>query len=225
MPDLTERHSAIRLALNGVAALVACAIFSAPAVAAPVTPTSETRCGGSLAKDPAATPTSDDPNLIDYRIYCTTPFTAYTVIANRRLWDFDTIDDFSSDVSVVQTDGNPSGTESVTCAATLPGDGINCNVGAGGAISAYFMVEGSFDLTDPYCKSIPTGSKPGTLATPEAVIQVVVTDDTGAQDGPFRYTLNTACPKVPDRVPFPPKKPKKPKPKKKSTHKKVTHKG
>jgi hypothetical protein len=184
-----------------------CAVLTAAAGAAPVTPNSETDCLGSISKDPA--PTADDPNLIDYSIYCHGDFTAYTLIAHRRLFDFDTIDDFSPDISVLQIDGNPSSTEAVTCAATLPGDGINCNAGAGGVISAYFQVKGSFDLTEPYCKTLPKGAKPGTLAQPQAFVEFVVTDATGAEDGPFRLSLKPGCPRVPDRVPAAPKTKKK----------------
>jgi hypothetical protein len=207
--DLLGRRLRLLKPLYVATATVAltCAVLTAAAGAAPVTPNSATDCLGSIKKDPA--PTSDDPNLIDYTIYCHGDFTAYTLIAHRRLWDFDTIDDFSSDVSVTQTDGTPSATEAVSCAATLPGDGINCNAGAGGVISAYYQVQGSFDLTDPYCKNLPKGAKPGTLAEPQAFVEYVVTDATGAQDGPFRLSLNPACPRVPDRVPLPAKKKKK----------------
>lgn len=194
-----------------------CAALTASAGAAPVTPNSATDCLGSLSKDPAPTP--DDPNLIDYSIYCHGDFTAYTLIAHRRIFDFDTVDDFSSDISVIQTDGAPSATEAVSCAATLPGDGINCNAGPGGVVSAYYQVQGSFDLTDPYCRTLPKGAKPGTLAEPQAYVEFVVTDATGAQDGPFRLSLKPACPRVPDRVPAPAKKKKK---KKKATAHKTT---
>jgi len=174
---------------------------------------SDTNCGGTVTKD--AAPTSDDPNLTDYTFYCDGPITAYTLIANRRVSDFETIDDFSSDVAVIQTDGTPSATESVTCSATLPGDGINCNAGAGGTVSAWYNVQGSFDLTDAYCKHFPAGARPGTEAIPQALIELVVTDVTGAEDGPFRINSTSACRAVPDRLPTPPKKTKKPK---KTTH-------
>ena len=39
-------------------------------------------------------------------------------------------------------------------------------------------------------------------------MEYVVTDITGAQDGPFRLSLKGGCPKVPDRVPPPAKKKK-----------------
>jgi hypothetical protein len=193
---------------------LSCGALAASAGAAPVTPNSATDCLGSISKDRAPTP--DDPNLIDYSIYCHGDFTAYTLIAHRRVFDFDTIDDFDSDIAVIQPDGSASATVAVSCAATLPGDGINCNAGAGGVIPAYDQVQGSFDLTDPYCKTLAKGAKPGTPAEPQAYVEYVVTDITGAQDGPFRLSLKGGCPKVPNRVPAPAKK--------KKTKKATTHK-
>jgi len=69
---------------------LSCGALAASAGAAPVTPNSATDCLGSISKDRAPTP--DDPNLIDYSIYCHGDFTAYTLIAHRRVFDFDTID-------------------------------------------------------------------------------------------------------------------------------------
>jgi hypothetical protein len=98
----------------------------------------------------------------------------------------------------------------------MPGDGINCNAGAGGFMGAGNQAQGSFDLTDPYCKTLPAKAKPGTPATPQAIVQLIVTDTSGAQDGPFRLTPSAACPRVPDRAPTP-KKAKKTKKTKKRT--------
>ena len=208
MSYVTGRRVLFGQILGAAAVLLAIAVIPASAAAAPPTPVSSTLCGGPLAKDPAATPTSDDPNLIDYRFHCDGPITAYTLIANRRLWDYTTIDDFSSDVAIA-FNGTPVTTENVTCEAELPGDGINCNAGPGGSVAAWHDIEGSFDLTEPYCKNIPAGARPGTAATPQAIVQLVVTDATGAQDGPFRLNISPQCPRVPDKVPFPPKKPTK----------------
>jgi hypothetical protein len=47
------------------------------------------------------------------------------------------------------------------------------------------------------------------------VVQLVVTDYTGAEDGPFNLGPAKACPKVPNAVPTP-----KAKPKPKNKHKK-----
>jgi hypothetical protein len=59
----------------------------------------------------------------------------------------------------------------------------------------------------PYCKFLPAHAKPGTPAVPQAIVQLIVTDVTGAQDGPFDLTLKTRCPSVANVVPTP--KPKK----------------
>jgi hypothetical protein len=200
--------------------LVAVVILAAgPGVAsaAPPTPVSTTLCGGPLTVDPAPTP--DDPNLVDYKFYCNQDITAYTLIVNRRLWDFDTLDDFDPTPQVIQPDGATSSTESVECSGTVPGSGINCDAGPGGLVSAWDNISGSFDLVEPYCKFLPPHAKPGTKATPQAVVQLVVTNTTGAENGPFRLNIKPDCPRVPDQVPFPPKP--KPKPKPKHTHKKV----
>jgi hypothetical protein len=212
--ELTERQGLAVRALSAMATVLACVAIPGTASAAAPTPVSNTNCGGTVTKDSA--PPADDPNLTDYTFHCDGPISAYTLIVNRRASDFDTIDDFTSDVSVIQTDGTPSATESVTCAATLPGDGINCNAGAGGTISAWYGVRSSFDLTDAYCKHFPVGARPGTEAIPQALIELVVTDATGAEDGPFRINSGSACPVVPDRVPTPPKKAKNPKKTRKS---------
>ena len=200
MSHLTGRQSLIGPVLCAGVAVLSCAMLAAPAGAAPPTPMSTAQCSGTLANDPSATPTSDDPNLVDYTFHCDTAITAYTVFANRRPWDRQTIDDFTTDVSILDPGGAPNATESVTCSATLPGLGINCNAGAGGQVAAWRTIGGSFDLTAPYCKNIPKGSPVGTPATPQALVQFVVTDATGAEDGPFRLKLSTACPAVPDKL-------------------------
>jgi hypothetical protein len=66
-------------------------------------------------------------------------------------------------------------------------------------------VKGTFSLSDPYCPSIPVGSPPGTDPLPQAMVQLVVTDTTGAESGPFRLNLNQTCPVV---KPVPKPKPK-----------------
>lgn len=218
MSHLTGRQPQIRQGLCCGAVLLVCALLAARAGAAPPTPASFTNCSGTLAKDPAATPTSDDPTLTDYTIHCDQAITSYTILVNRGPWDQQTIDDLTADVSILDPGGVPNATENITCSADLPGDGFNCNAGAGGQVLAWRTVGGSFDLTEPYCKHFPTGARPGMLAVPRALVQLVVTDYTGAEDGPFALNLASACPAVPDRVPFP-----KPKPKpRKSTHKKAS---
>ncbi|WP_457825405.1 hypothetical protein, partial [Staphylococcus aureus] len=83
-------------------------------------------------------------------------------------------------------------TQSVTCAGATPGNGINCNAGAGAVDSQWTNLTGSVNLVEPFCKYIPAGSKPGTAAIPQAIFQVVVTNTTGAQNGPFRLTPSAA---------------------------------
>jgi hypothetical protein len=182
-------------------------VLAASAFAALPTPESLTTCYGWLAK---GTPTADQPNLTNYQFNCDGRITAYTIVANRLPRSFDVIDAFSTTANVFDTHANIVSNESFGCEGAMPGDGVNCNAGAGGYMGAWNLAQGSFDLTDPYCKTLPPHAKPGTPATPQAIVQLIVTDTTGAQDGPFRLTPKTACPPVPDRVPTP-------KPKKKKT--------
>jgi hypothetical protein len=113
------------------------------------------------------------------------------------------------------TAGKPPTAEAFNCTGTIPGAGVNCG-DAGVALTAPDFVSGTFDTTDPYCPNIPTGSPAGTKPEPSAVVQLVVTDTTGAEDGPFRLRLTgTTCPAV--HV-------VKPKPKPKSKHSGKTHK-
>ena len=138
------------------------------------------------------------------------------------------MDDFDSNPQVFDPAGAPSATTAVSCSGVMPGNGINCNAGAGGVVSAWNNVQGSFDLVEPYCKYLPSGAKPGTLAAPQAVVNLIVTNTTGAQNGPVRLVLSAACRKVADYVPFPKvttkttkPKPKKTKPKKSKKTKKT----
>jgi hypothetical protein len=78
---------------------------------------------------------------------------------------------------------------------------VNCNAGAGGSVDAGNTIQGSVDLIQAYCKALPAKAKPGTAAIPRANIQLVVTDNTGAQDGPFDLGLNRRCPPAPDVAP------------------------
>jgi hypothetical protein len=202
------------LVVSCAVALGACAL---PALsgAATVTPTSLTECGGTVSPDSG---TPDEPNLLDYKFSCDSGITAYTVIV-QQLGDSasgGTIDDYNSAPSVFETDGvTPSPTESITCEGTTPSDGINCNTGTQGVqLSDGYFAEGSVDPIGAYCKHLPldangkTITKPGTLAIPKATVQLVVTDYTGAQDGPFALGSTKACPSVPNVVPTPKTKPK-----------------
>ena len=207
---------------SGAVALAACMLPAASSAA--VTPRSLTFCKGRVSSDPAGK-TSGEPNLLDYRFSCDGSITAYTVLVHQQ-GDGATggaIDDYNPSPSVFETDGlTPSPTESITCEGTTPSDGINCNLGTFGAkLTQEYFAQGSIDLVQAYCKHLPTTAdgktaRPGTPAVPQAVVQLVVTDYTGAEDGPFTLWPPTACPKVPNVVPAPPKPVTKPKKKSKT---------
>jgi hypothetical protein len=168
-------------------------VLAGPASAAATTPESATNCGGSLTR---ATPTTTDPNLLNYSFNCDWGVSAYTLIVNRGLNDDTTLDDFSSSAGVFDPSGNSVPTESFSCSGTIPGNGVNCNAGVGGYLPAPDSAQGSFDATDPYCANIPAGSPAGTKPEPTALVELVVTDTTGAEDGPFRLRLHGKCPVV-----------------------------
>ena len=183
-----RRSALVALAL----ALFGCVLVQS-AVAATPTPESATLCGGKLK---LAKPTADDPNLLSYKFNCNGGITAYTLIVLRKPNDSNTIDDFASSVSVFDPSGNPLSTASFSCAGEIPGDGVNCNAGAGGSMASPDWAEGTFDTTEPYCANIPPGSKAGAKRDPAAVVELVVSDTTGAEDGPFRLRLSGKCPAV-----------------------------
>ena len=173
---------------------------------APVTPESNTTCTGSLSTDPSGSSVGE-PDLLDYSFSCDTAISAYTIIVDRISGQDFNLDDFNGSPVVYETDdATPSPTETVGCVGTIPSSGINCNLGAGGSLTASYFVSGSVDPTSAYCKYLPSGAKPGTPAVPQAIVQLIVTDDTGAEDGPFDLTPAKACPKVPNVVPAKPAK-------------------
>jgi hypothetical protein len=194
-------------------ALAACALPPvAGAAATPITPTSLTDCGGTVSADSGGA-AAEEPNLLDYKFNCDGGITAYTVIVQQQgdSASGGTIDDYNSAPSVFETDGvTPSATLSITCEGTTPSNGINCNLGTAGKqlTDGYFAV-GAIDPIGAYCKHLPTDAngktitKPGTLAIPKATVQLVVTDYTGAQDGPFTLGSTKKCPTVPNVVPTP----------------------
>jgi hypothetical protein len=174
---------------------------SASAATVPPTPASLTNCTGSLSPD-ATGASVGEPYLTDYRFSCDGNVTSYTIVVNRQPGDAGNLDDFNTSPSVFEADGvTPSLTETVSCSATTPSDGINCNFGAGGALTAGFSASGAVDLIAPYCKSLPAKAKPGTRAIPRAIVQLIVTDATGAMDGPFPLGMSRRCPQVPNSVP------------------------
>jgi hypothetical protein len=205
-----------RLLASGAVALTCGALAGQANAASPPPPESTANCYGKVSP----TPTADEPNLLEYKFNCDQRITAYTILVHRGLDFDDTIDDFSPAPNVFLQDGTtPDATASWTCEGTVPSSSANCNTGAKGAfMGAWSWVDGTVDTVDPYCKNIPAPAKPGAWAEPQAWVQVVVTDVSGAQDGPFRLYYSQACPAVPDRVPFPPK----PKPKPKHRAKKHT---
>jgi hypothetical protein len=185
-------HAPVRLALVTLTVAVFGCVMAGSAGAAAPTPESATNCGGSLTKGKA---TLDDPNLVDYKFNCDWGITGYTLIVNRGQNDDGTLDDYLPAPGVFDSLGDPVSV-GVSCSATIPSDGVNCNAGAGGFVAAPDIVKGSFDLIDPYCAHIPPGSPAGTQPEPTAVVQLVVSDTTGAEDGPFRLRLKGNCPVV-----------------------------
>jgi hypothetical protein len=187
------RAPAVRLGVTLAAVAVVAAL---PAMASAATnPQSNTSCWGSLKHDSSGK-ASGEPNLLDYSFKCNQDITAYTIVVNRLAGRSSVIDDFGPDPVVNQPDGTPSSTQSFTCAGTTPGAGFNCNQPvAGGVMSAWNSAVGSFDPIDPYCGGIPAGSKAGTAAEPRAFVQLVVTNTTGGQDGPFTLGIKPGCQK------------------------------
>lgn len=187
------RRRSVRLLLSALTCslLPAALTASASAATAPPTPQASTLCFGSLSK----APTADEPNLLNYSFRCNGRISSYTLVANRQHDDTSTIDDFSTTALVSTSLGASVTNESYTCEGGLPSNGVNCNAGAGGYMGAWNVVTGSFDTTDPYCANVPPGSRKGAKPEPAALVQLVVTDATGAEDGPFRLGLTPGCPK------------------------------
>lgn len=182
----------LRITLLGTTLAVFGGVLVVPASAATAVPESATHCGGNLTPGKA---TPDDPNQLAYKFNCDYAISSYTLLVNRSRNDYSTVDDFSSSAGVVDGSGTANSTESFSCSGSVPGDGVNCNAG-GGTMTAPEFAQGTFDTTDPYCASIPPGSRAGTQPDPTAIVQLVVTDATGAEDGPFRLSYNGSCPAV-----------------------------
>jgi hypothetical protein len=200
---------------SGAVVVAACMLPAASSAA--VTPTSLTFCKGKVSPD-AGGAAANEPNLLDYRFTCDGGITAYTIIVNQQgdAASGGAIDDFNPSPSVFETDGlTPSPTETITCEGTTPSNGVNCNLTTGGVqLTREYFAAGSVDPIQPYCKHLPTTAngklaKPGTPAVPQALVQLVVTDYTGAEDGPFTLWPSNACAKVPNAVPTPAPKVKK----------------
>jgi hypothetical protein len=188
-----RRVAVSRLALTLVPALVAAVGLPARAAAATVTPTSDTTCYGSLSHDPTGK-ASGEPNLLDYKFLCNTNIVAYTILVNRGPGRPSTVDDYNPSPLVVTSQGTTSSTEAPGCSGTTPGPGINCNIGSGSQIDYFNTVEGSIDPIGSYCAYYPTGAKKGSLPVPQAQVELIVSNSTGAEDGPFPLGLKQACP-------------------------------
>jgi hypothetical protein len=200
--------------------------LSLPGSAAAAFPAQLTQCWGQLAPDPGGK-SAGEPNLLDYAFHCSTDISAYSLIIDRPNFDGSNVDDYSANGSVVfptpyvvnpTLAGTISTVEGIQCGGAIPSNGINCyatNGSNGGFASAGDLIEGSIDPAEQYCKYLPKGAKPGTPAVPRAIVELIVTDNTGSQDGPFELFQTKACKKVANVVPAAKKatKPKSKKPK------------
>ena len=156
---------------------------------------------------------------------------SFSVDATRQNVDgliFDQGNILSNGSPTVYAAGVALPNETVTCNTDSPSDGFDCNGGSvvsttGGATPSYTdpctngtaattytslgcipngdSVQGQLQLSAPYCAYIPKGSKAGTPRVPRAIVDLVVTDDSGAQDGPFELTPSFKCAKVPAVAP------------------------
>lgn len=174
---------------------------------------------------------------------------SYSVDATRQNidgLDFDQANVLGNGSPAVYANGVALTNETVTCNTDAPSDGFDCNGGSvisttGGATPSYTdpctnvtaattytsigcipngdSVQGQIQLAAAYCAYIPKGSKAGTPRVPRAIVDLLVTDDSGAQDGPFELTPSFKCAKVAAVAPTPKPKPVK---KKKTAKKKTT---
>jgi hypothetical protein len=184
--------------------LLLAAVFATPASAA-VVPQASTDCGGVVVR----APTADAPTTVAYRFACNTEFKAYSIIVNRSINDFDTIDGFSTTADVLYAPSDYAQptivpTESFGCEGEIPTQGFNCN----GDATPFHVVSGTFSTSDPICGGTPTDApKTSSVSLPAASVELIVNNATTANSGPFRLFLSPKCPK--------------PKPKPKKTCKKV----
>jgi hypothetical protein len=167
-------------------------------------PIAVTGCNAYLTP---ATPTLLDSNYLNYNFQCDGTVTAYTVIINRQHQYDNEVDDFSQNSSVTQPGSTTSLNVAFTCSGEIPGAGVNCFAGAGAAAPQWTWIQGQLDTTTPFCPTLPKHAKPGTKPTPEAQAEIVVTDGTGAQTGPYYAPIGPACKKL-KPVPKPKPKPK-----------------
>lgn len=199
---LTGRRGVLMVAIATTAALAA-VMAAAASAASPPPPESTANCYGTVTPSPAP----DEPNLLTYKFHCDQRITAYTALVTRNR-DYNTIDDFDVSPSAFLPDGTtPDTTVAWSCEGTTPSQSTNCNTGSGKTyMGAWSYVKGTIDLTAPSCKFLTPGAKAGTPAQPQALVQLIVSDSSGAEDGPFRLYSTQTCPSVPDRVPAKKKK-------------------
>jgi hypothetical protein len=209
---------ALSLSILGLSLSAAFGVLSTGAGAATlVTPGSLTQCGGSLKLDSSGA-SQGQSNLVDYTFGCDTAITSYTIFVVRQQDANNNIDQFSTNATTTYPTTYPPNTalagtpsnEIATCEGLTPGDGVNCYAQAIGSddktpvlgsITGWYGIDGSISLDEPYCKYLPTKAKAGTAAVPTALVGVIVTDYTGAQDGPFYLYTSKACAKVASVVP------------------------
>jgi len=225
-----SRGALRRAALTTICVAAGACVVPAVSSAATITPASFTSCSGSLKPD-AGAKKANEPNLLDYSFTCNGGIVAYTVIAYQAGDDNAAIQDYAPSPLVYETDGlTPSPTETVTCEGAQPSNGINCNTGTYlSEITGGYYVDGTIDLGQSYCKHLPTPAKgktlrAGTPAIPTARVQLIVTDWSGAEDGPFALREARACPTVPNTAPAPAPVSKRGSSTKKSTSKQSTSK-
>jgi hypothetical protein len=186
--------------------------------ATPVAPSSLTGCSGKLSRD------AQGNNWYDYSFSCTPALPGSTatgnIIAFSILATRQNIDGIQFDQNNIVANSSPSvytaagvalGNETVTCNAVLPSDGFDCNgeyvVSNGttstnlGEVPSGDLVQDQFQLSEAYCAYLQKKAKVGTPAVPRAVVNLLVTDDGGAQDGPFELTPAFKCAKVAAVVP------------------------
>jgi hypothetical protein len=202
-----SRGALRRAALTTICVAAGACVVPAVSGAATITPASFTNCSGSLKPDSGAKKASE-PNLLDYSFTCNSGIVAYTILAYQAGDDNAAIQDYAPAPLVYETDGlTPSPTETITCEGAQPSNGINCNTGTYlSEITGGYFVDGTIDLGQTYCKHLPTPAKgktlrAGTPAIPTARVQLIVTDWSGAQDGPFLLREAKACPTVPNAAP------------------------
>lgn len=196
--QVMKRRSRTPLLLVATVVLSVAVWVTSARAASPPPPESTANCYGTVTPAPAP----DEPNLLGYRFHCDQRITAYTVLVTRNR-DYNTIDDFEVSPSAFRPDGTtPDTTVAWSCEGTTPSQSANCNTGGGKTyMGAWSYVQGTIDLTAPYCKFLTPGAKPGTPAHPQALVQLIVSDSSGAEDGPFRLYTTQTCPSVPNRVP------------------------